>query len=433
MEVRDPVHGSIYIESGEIPIIEHPYFQRLRSIKQLGFSEYVFPGATHTRYLHSIGVMEVANRTFNRLFHDKLFNKEFLRLKETLRLACLLHDVGHAPLSHTTELAMPMVEDLKLPSKYEFEQGQATHEHYTLKTIVDSSLTEMFSQVKNDFGVECYSVAELILGQTANPEYFTVEGTNYFPLLHQLVSSEIDCDRMDYLLRDSYFCGVSYGNYDLDWLIDNFKICRIDNQASLGISERAISTFDDFLISRFHMFMMVYFHYKAVCLEKMLYNYFEESKEYAIPANIDEYKNHDDYSLMKILRNSNNRWAKKIVENKIPAKIFETFGDTNINKLKELESYLKENNIEYIKCSSTGRLSKYYSEDMENVEESHLYPIRVVRNFPNSSLNRFPHINEATDLYERYSKSHAVNRLHCEINELPSSQQQKISDLIHSH
>ncbi len=235
---------------------------------------------------------------------------------------------------------------------------------------------------------------------------------------------------MDYLLRDSYFCGVSYGNYDLDWLIDNFKICHINGEASLGISERAISTFDDFLISRFHMFMMVYFHYKAVCLEKMLYNYFEETNEYSIPADIEEYKQHDDYMLMKVLRNSKNRWAQDIVGNKIPSKIFETFGDTNLDKLFELETYFKNNNIEFIKCSSTGRLSKYYSEDPSKQKEAHLYPIRVVRNYPTSSLEKFPVINNATDLYDRYSKSHAVNRLHCQLDSLSSSHRKEINQLI---
>ncbi len=428
MEVRDPVHGSIYIEDAEIPIIEHPYFQRLRSIKQLGFSEFVFPGATHTRYLHSIGVMEVANRTFKRLFHDKLYDKEYLRLKETFRLACLLHDIGHAPLSHTTELAMPMVNELKIPSRYKFKNEQASHEHYTLKMIVDSGLTDTFKKVKNDFGVDYHAVAELVLGKNDDPAYFEVEGTNYFPLLHQLVSSEIDCDRMDYLLRDSYFCGVSYGNYDLDWLIDNFQICKIDGVAQLGITERAISTFDDFLISRFHMFMMVYFHYKAVCLEKMLYNYFAETKEYSIPANIEQYKEHDDHFLMKVLKSSKNRWAQDIMANKIPQKIFETFGEEQLNKFEMIEKYLKENDIEFIKCSSRGRLSKYYTSGDD--KGPHKYPIKVVRKYPGTTMNPYPNINEATDLYDKYSEYHAVNRLHCEYSSLTEQQQSQITHLI---
>ena len=100
MEIRDPIHGSIHILDEFIPIIRHNFFQRLRNIKQLGLSEYVFPGATHSRFLHSIGVMSVGTRAFDKLFADKLHKEDFRRLKETFKLACLLHDIGHAPLSH---------------------------------------------------------------------------------------------------------------------------------------------------------------------------------------------------------------------------------------------------------------------------------------------------------------------------------------------
>src|SRR5690606_32009615 len=214
------------------------------------------------------------------------------------------HDIGHAPLSHSTESVMPMVSKLKLPKRFEIKNDrQATHEDYTIKSITDSSFTESFKSVKEQFGIDPNAVAELVIGETSAPEYFTVNGINYFPLLHQLVSSEMDCDRMDYLLRDSYFCGVSYGKFDLDWIIDNLKICLVGSEAYLGISERAISTFDDFLLSRFHMFMMVYFHYRAVCLEQMLLRYFNTSgDEYAIPAEIEAYLDHDDPYLYKVLK-----------------------------------------------------------------------------------------------------------------------------------
>ena len=247
MEIRDPVHGSIAIHDEEIPILEHAFFQRLRSIKQLGFAEYIFPGATHTRYLHSIGVMYVSAQAFSKIFQNKITGVDFYRLQETLRLACLLHDIGHAPLSHSTESVMPKVSELKLPAGFVIgnDDRQATHEDYTLKSIVDSSFTESFKKVNLKYGVKPNAVAELILGKNLEPDYFTIGNINYFPLLHQLVSSEIDCDRMDYLLRDSYFCGVSYGKHDLDWVIENLESYPINGKAFLGISEKAISTFDN--------------------------------------------------------------------------------------------------------------------------------------------------------------------------------------------
>lgn len=407
MEVRDPVHGLIQIDDSEIPIIEHPFFARLRNIKQLGFSEYAFPGATHTRFIHSIGVMEVSSRIFDHLFPSK--HKDVLRLRETLRLACLLHDIGHAPLSHSTETVMPKLSTLKLPRQYQSQKDrQATHEDYTLKSITDSSFSDSFKDVEQKYGVNRFAIADLIVGQSYDQDYFVVDNQDYFPLLHQLVTSEMDCDRMDYLLRDSYFCGASYGKYDLEWIIDNLSPANIDGKLYLALNERAVSTFDDFLLSRFHMFMMIYFHYRAVCLEKMLYRYFAACPdEYAIPADIEEYRQHDDHFLLKILRNSDNYWAKRVIENNIPPKVLEIFGDEHLHKLENFEKMLKDSNIDYIKCSSKGRLSKYYNE---NAPENR-YPIKVYTSNPWSS-NSFKNIDEATDLYQKYSNYHSVIRIH---------------------
>lgn len=432
MEIRDPVHGSIKVQKEEIQILEHPFFQRLRNIKQLGFSEYVFPGATHTRYLHSIGVMETVSRVFDQVFRDKPNNPEWSRLRETVRLGCLLHDIGHAPLSHTTEFVMPQVSELKLPTPFApAKDYKATHEDYTIKSVVDSSFTESFAGVKTRYGVDPNQVAGLIKGESPDPEYFTVDGVNYFPILSQLVSSEMDCDRMDYLLRDSYFCGVSYGKFDLDWIIDNLRCAPVDGKAFLAISERAVSTFDDFLLCRFHMFLMVYFHYKAVCLEKMLGRYFNSSNnEYSIPANIEEYLEHDDHFLMKVLRASDNEWAKKIMRNNIPPKIFETFGSAQLKNLENIENYLTKNNIDYIKCSSSGRLSKYYNEGNES-ETGH--PIKVVREHSMLNGKMFvQNIDEATDLYQKFSNAHSVNRIHCDFDELSQSQIKDLRELADS-
>lgn len=426
MEIRDPVHGSIPIHDSEIEILEHPFFQRLRGIKQLGFSEYVFPGATHTRYLHSIGVMNVSTLVFNSLFPNQ-YSKEVARLRESLRLGCLLHDIGHAPLSHSTESVMPMVSALNLPKQFVGKDRQASHEDYTIKSITDSSFTSSFKGVRNEFGVDPMAVAELVVGETSDPGYFTINGINYFPLLHQLVSSEMDCDRMDYLLRDSYFCGVSYGKFDLDWIIDNLKICVEKDEAYLGISERAISTFDDFLLSRFHMFMMVYFHYRAVCLEQMLLRYFQSAKsEYSIPAEIEAYLEHDDSYLYRVLRKSENIWAKRIVMNNIPKKVLETFGTVHLNQMHDLESFLKSENIDYIKCSSTGRLSKYYSAN----SPQDIYPMKVMRESSLAKHKSIKNIQEATDLFQKYSESHAVNRIHCDFDMLSDTQKAEIIRII---
>jgi len=424
MEVRDPIHGSIEIRPELIPVIENPFFQRLRSIKQLGFSDYVFPGATHTRYLHSLGVMATVKRVFEKILPQR--TPEILRLKHTACLAGLLHDIGHAPLSHSTESVMPSLESLKLdPSLLINEkntQRQATHEDYTIKAITDSSLSLSLKRYHEKFGVTPMAVSQLITGQATSPEYFTVNGLNYFPLLHQLISSELDCDRMDYLLRDSYFCGVSYGNFDLDWLIDHFRVCEKDSHAYLSIEEKALTSFDDFLIGRFHMFISVYFHYRAVCLEKMIARYFSSCEnEYTIPSDINEYLKHDDHLLLKTLRNSSNIWAKRIVQNDIPHKIFEAFGEKNQAKVQSILAFLKEESADFILCESTGRLTKYK-------HETNPFPIKVIEEYSDKSLD----IHKATNLFQRYSQSHAVTRIHLDQDQLQASAKAKLRDIIYS-
>jgi HD superfamily phosphohydrolase len=222
---------------------------------------------------------------------------------------------------------------------------------------------------------------------------------------------------------------VSYGKYNLDWLIDNLHLCPEGKDVYLGLSERAISTFDDFLLSRFHMFMMVYFHYRAVCLEQMLLRYFQTAKnEYAIPSDIEKYQEHDDPYLLKVLRKSQNPWAKRIIRNDIPQKVLETFGERNLDVMAELEQFFKTENIASIKCSSTGRLSKYY----ENTATPS-FPIKVKRTsgiLTQRQESTYRNVNEATDLFDKYSKSHAVNRLHCDYTELSVSQQRKVQEIL---
>ena len=293
---------------------------------------------------------------------------------------------------------------------------------------MDSSFSDSFKEVEKRFGVTKGAVADLIRGNTNDPDYFELDGKNYFPILHQLISSELDCDRMDYLLRDSYFCGVSYGNYDLDWILDNLNCCELDGKIYLGLSERAVVTFDDFLLSRYHMFLMVYFHYRPVCLEQLLYRYFRTSPgEYQIPANIEDYQQHDDHFLLKHLRNSSNKYAQSIIKNEIPEKIYESFNLAQLDKLESIQKYLEDNSIDFIRCSSSGRLSKYYQSGKA---PAHRYPLKVYRRLHSSNSSSLMDINEATDLFAKFSQSHAVNRLHCDLDNLSSHEKIHLLNMI---
>ena len=160
MEIRDPVHGSITVTDDEVIILDTPEYQRLRSIKQLGVSEFSFPAATHNRYLHSIGVCHLAGRAFDQIFANTVFANPNvkIRIRQCFRLAALLHDVGHGPLSHVTEAVMPQLKDLnvqayqhRLKSMYQLGivpslDRQANHEDYTIKYITDSPLADVIKQ-----------------------------------------------------------------------------------------------------------------------------------------------------------------------------------------------------------------------------------------------------------------------------------------------
>jgi HD superfamily phosphohydrolase len=271
MEIRDPVHGSIYYSDQEVAVLDTAEYQRLRAIKQLGYAEFSFPGATHNRYIHSIGVGHLAGESFDAIFRVYPFTKPSVRarFRQTLRLAALLHDVGHGPLSHTTEQVMPHLSELNLvlykeQEKYEEQthseashNRRANHEDYTIKYVTESEIAHTIRRQFSD--ISPIHVACLIDKALHCPDSFFIDGgVDFRPILSQLVSSELDVDRMDYLERDSYFCGTNYGKIDLSWLLQNLTFYRSDNKMYLALNRRALYSFDDFLISRHHMHLMVY-------------------------------------------------------------------------------------------------------------------------------------------------------------------------------
>jgi HD superfamily phosphohydrolase len=227
MDVRDPIHGNIPLSPAEVAVLDSAAYQRLRSIKQLGFSEFSFPGATHNRYLHSLGVCHLAGFAFDSIFKDFKFSTPGTRarLRQTVRLGALLHDIGHGPLSHASEEVMPRLKELNVTAYRHKAQAppveqQANHEDYTIKFITDSSLTEILKSQFSDidpFHVACLIDKELQLGD----DFFIEGGFDFRTILSQIVSSEMDVDRMDYLERDAYFCGTNYGKVVLEWLMSN--------------------------------------------------------------------------------------------------------------------------------------------------------------------------------------------------------------------
>lgn len=422
MEIRDIIHGSIQIHSLERPIIDSRYFQRLRQIKQLGFAEYSFPGATHNRFIHSLGAMETATQIFDRIFLNQPENSGALksppyltRFRRVVRLAALLHDIGHGPLSHTSELAMPARGDLKIPhlSHLKNQSRKATHEDFTLKMILDSGLTPLIEKAGKPYQFQPIHVAALIDPEIQIQDGFFEEGVDYRPILKQIITSELDADRMDYLRRDSLHTGVSYGQFDFNWIVGNLTFHINQNKCYLTLHHRALYAFEDFLISRYHMFLMIYFHHKNVIFDEMLAQYFESPNcEYTLPSNIEDYCNFDDFHLYAHLSKSENPWAQRIIQKKPYRMLVELHSGIppgpqaqmeQKKLLSEIEQNLKSQNIHSLLITSISELSKYFQQPVD--------PIYVYYDNHYSAPTFIP-IQECTDLFHRFKEKRSITRIY---------------------
>ncbi len=410
MEIRDPLHGSMYFSEAEVSILDTPEYQRLRAIKQLGFSEFSFPGATHNRYLHSLGVCHLAGQTFDSIFKAYPFTKNStkLRLRQATRLAALLHDVGHGPLSHSTEQVMPLLKTLDVKAYTDKLQNdrRANHEDYTIKLITESSIAEAISKSFHD--VTPLHVAALIdKGLKVNDDFFKDGGFDFRPILSQLVSSELDVDRMDYLERDSYYCGTNYGRVDLEWLIQNLTFHIVEGKMFLALNRRALYSFDDFLISRHHMHLMVYFHHKSIIYEEMLNRYLMSPDcKFILPGDIKQYIAYNDYKLHEHLSSVNNPWAKRVAERR-PFKVLLEMHNTSDSPRPELiKKELEARQIEVIWASSKARLSKYHSGSPED-KALDIY-VRDQYDYWDTPTP----INQSTQIFSKYEGTRIIDRLY---------------------
>lgn len=407
-QIRDPIHGSIAIDARERAVVDSPFFQRLRSVRQLGFSDLAFPGATHTRYIHALGACNLSGRIFDAIFArlPGLPALEKARLRSALRAAVLLHDLGHAPFSHASESIMPQRSTLRLPLWITggTSAGQANHEDYTLKLLLDSELTGLLRREYAAIDLPPEAIASLVAGmQGPSGPFFTVGGVDYGPLLRQVVSSELDADRMDYLLRDSFYTGVNYGNYDLDWLVEHLGAHVHDGIAELSLGNRAIFAFEDFLLSRYHMFLSVYYHRTPICFDRMLRLYYRETPgEYEIPSDPAAYLRCDDVQLLTSLRASKNRWAQRIA-NRHPFRLLIEVNpyDTGYD-LVQIVGALQKAGIEHFATESLGLVSKYFGDG----ETKQTIWVHV------PDQRRFVPLEEYTPLFRRYEQQVRIARLY---------------------
>jgi len=402
LRIRDPIHGTILVSDAEAAVVDSRFFQRLRAVRQLGFGELAFPGATHTRHAHSLGAMHVASRLFDAVTQSaSLSDAARERFRAAVRAAVLCHDLGHMPFSHSAERIAPARAALQLPGWMGDKPGvQATHEDFTARILLDSSLTPTLAEAYAPLGLTPELVASLVSGAAPPGAHFFVEGgVDWTPALRAMVSGELDADRMDYLLRDSFYTGVNYGRFDLEWLVQNLSAEQREGKAVLTLSRAAIFAFEDFLLSRHHMFLSVYYHHTSVSFDHMLKRYYDEAPgEFEVPADPEAFLDCDDVALLTALRRSANPWAKRITHRRGYRRVVQFTDRDQGYDLSAISRALAEKGIEHFTVESVGALSRYFG----NGEAPSLY----VRD----AAGRLQPVSEYTPLYQRFSAPVRLSR-----------------------
>jgi HD superfamily phosphohydrolase len=243
--IFDPIHHFIELDGAEIALLNTAPMQRLRRLRQLGLAYLAFPAAEHSRFGHALGALATGERILESLrrrdAHYFADESDYRAQRRLLRTSLLLHDVGHGPFSHASEAVLGM-----------------RHEARTASILELPEILEALGRI----GVDAADVSSLVNGERPGP----------YPVLREIVSGpNLDADRMDYLLRDSYFTGVVNGRYDADQLIASLRVLDDRGQPALGVDGRGVVALESFVLARYMMFSTVYFHHTTRQFERILH------------------------------------------------------------------------------------------------------------------------------------------------------------------
>ena len=353
--LKDPVHSYIHIHYEVIwNCLDSKEFQRLRRIRQLGGDFQVYPTAEHSRFSHSLGVYEIVRRMVTEVKSLCVELTEYEKV--CVMLAGLLHDVGHGPFSHAFE-----------------NITNHSHEEYTAKIILgNTELNAILRAVSEKLPQDIVSI---------------IQHTHENDILNQIVSGQLDADRMDYLLRDSYFTATSYGQFDLERILRTMRVRKtIEGRKVIVVKYTGIHSVEDYIMARYQMYWQVYYHpvarsYEAVFIQlfNRLKDIFKGDKDYfedmkvLVPflekyeVSVDEYFKLDENSLLyccALIQDKEDKIAADLARRLQNRNLFE-YVDYNEENLAQIKNMLEENNLD----------ERYYLR-IENVEASVYSPYK---------------------------------------------------------
>jgi HD superfamily phosphohydrolase len=293
---RDVVHDFVEFPNtplGEtaLKVVQTETYQRLRRLSQLGMAKLVYPCAEHSRFAHSLGAFHLSQKVISILKEKGKLSDVSQAEQDAACLAALMHDIGHCMFSHASE------------SMWDFK-----HEAQTYKLIEKD--TELHAVLKSYPSTSDFKqlIINILKGEN-------LDNNKYF--LHEIVSSQLDVDRMDYILRDAHMTGVKYGSYDPKWILEHFTIAEFNGRYRLVIEKKAIDAVEQYLTARFYMYRNVYEHKTARIFEIMLQALIKEIRNVDEPIlekyqlswmrgpdfdNLEEYKQLDDYKMWEALK-----------------------------------------------------------------------------------------------------------------------------------
>jgi HD superfamily phosphohydrolase len=372
-ETRDPIFGFIAFNEWEKEIINSSPFQRLRRIRQLALTDMVYPGALYSRFEHSLGVMHLATLMFDAILNNKQnmkilendmkYNDAGLkRDRQMIRLAALLHDIGHAPFSHASEEIIPV--NHKTGNSYQHEDYSVEIINGPLKSVIeDNNINE------NNYKIRAEEISALIEG---NPSI--LKGKIFWKTL---ISSQLDADRGDYLLRDSHHIGVKYGVYDFQRLLNTIALGYDpeSNDVILGVDEGGWHVAEAVVLARYQMFTQVYFHKTRRAYDFHL----KESLQHVLPEGklpgpkkIQNFLKMDDFYIWDLMKKrKENPHCKAILERnhiRLAYSTPETPDEVDESKFKEIESLLNKSKIWYHIDNSKNVWYKMNKEKGDNKE-----------------------------------------------------------------